>query len=246
MNPHQVAAMSADLVQAWTTAWENAITAAVTGNGPLGLDNREIDGRLGPGGKFADKRAEYIDNCQKFVVSLLSPDQTADDAKTILRAIRKLFAPEGAKYPGQSNLPTAAYNSVLELISAKALWCNGQSWILPGGQLSDGKKPDFLVDSMSPDNVVADHLRVQAPKNLEQLVQGVVNGVTDKLASYPTRHVWVVADLTESPAIGGVDSDMLAGQCATAISQLSPQHLNRLGRVIIVVPGGIRVVHKES
>ncbi|KOX11456.1 hypothetical protein [Streptomyces sp. NRRL B-3648] len=210
----------ATALPAWPGPWTDEITGIVQGNAALGPANSLIK-KLTP-----EQRETVTKRGKELVTSLLDPDVRAVKARGILvrlhlelvtpaaqnATVQKLMENPGYRPP--SFLNVATYNTVLELVVAKALWDTGHTEFLPWPFDSTALKPDFMLSGHHPDpaghtdqtfydacQVVADTVKVGSWKTAPELVTGLVSGVTDKVGTYQGKSVGVVLEAVDNPCL---------------------------------------------
>ncbi|MFF8092896.1 hypothetical protein [Streptomyces sp. NPDC016675] len=211
----------ATAIPAWPGPWTSEINDIVKGNGALGPENGMVK-KLS-----TEQRATITERGKELVASLLDPGVLAPEARRILialhldlidaaaaqkPAIQKLMENPGYRPP--SALHGTCYNAALELIVAKALWQTGHTEILPWPVEGTAAKPDFVIDGRHPSptghddksfyaacTVVADTLKVGGCKTVQDLVTGLVSGVTNKLGTYQGKTVGVVLEAADNPCL---------------------------------------------
>ncbi|GAB2604650.1 hypothetical protein GCM10027168_41980 [Streptomyces capparidis] len=248
-------------VPAWPGPWTDEINGIVKGNAALGPENKMV--KKLP----TEQRATIAARGEELVASLLNPDALATEAKGILiqlnldlitpaaqnPTVQKLMANPGYRPP--SALNGTCYNAALELIVAKALWRAGHTDILPWPVEGTAAKPDFVIDGHHPEPaghtdttfyaacpVVADTLKVGGWKTAEDLVTGLVNGVTNKVGTYRGKTVGVVLEAADNPCLYQGD-ELISGDEAIIdafqkrIEALDAGIRQRLLFVYVVLPG---------
>ncbi|GGO96473.1 hypothetical protein [Wenjunlia tyrosinilytica] len=246
----------------WPASWEQEILLITCGTNGLGPDNSLIKALLkgdGPTQPFADASKELV-------VSLLDPALPASHAKAVLLRLcyavadnKRLQAiPDEVKTNGSfvpPGLNVANYTAVLELIAAKALWLAGHQQFLPWPFNETKLKPDFCIAGHSPDasghtagtfydkcSLVGDSLKVSGVKTLAELPTGLLGGVTEKLAAYPTKDVIVVLDACDNPClwagqhVAQFDRAAVMRDFATQVAGLRNEVKKRLVSVYVILP----------
>jgi hypothetical protein len=226
----------------FSSFWIVAIKGLTVDGGLLSLDNSEWKARFGPGGKWVDKKDEFIKLAALFVGSLADDGAPASAARALLVQLRSLFR-KPTDHPNASNFPSQLYNCLLEFISAKQCWVAGFAWPLPGPGINEPgtKKPDYLVleHNSVVDGQVGDHVRAASPKTEPALIVQITSDLGDKLNTYKDSHVRVIIDASASEAvavIGDHSRGAWGPRIAQAVANVNPQDRRaRLVEVILIV-----------